>query len=171
VGMGGLDLLVRPACPWFLVGPQGCGGARRVRPGLAVRWLRTRRSTGWSIVGPTASARVGAGRGGVVVGPVGRDGHDVTAQGLAAGDGLPVAAQGAGGAQQIVRDRGADGPRTVGGEAPRGHVGDRAVDEVGDTVSMIACRRWVMSACALGSVLSVKNGWCRQSGNGSSSLA
>jgi hypothetical protein len=28
-----------------------------------------------------------------------------------------------------------------------------------NTVSMIACRRWVMSACVLDSALLVKNGW------------
>ena len=36
---------------------------------------------------------------------------------------------------------------------------------------MIACWRWVMSACAVSSVLLVKNGWCRQTGNSSSVLA
>jgi hypothetical protein len=31
-----------------------------------------------------------------------------------------------------------------------------------NTVSMIAWRRWTRSACAVGSVLLVRNGWCRQ---------
>ena len=39
-----------------------------------------------------------------------------------------------------------------------------------NTVSMIACWRWVMSASVTGSVLLVKNGWYRQTGNSSSSL-
>ena len=38
-----------------------------------------------------------------------------------------------------------------------------------NSVSMIACRRWVMSASATGSVLLVKKGWYRQTGNISSS--
>jgi hypothetical protein len=33
---------------------------------------------------------------------------------------------------------------------------------------MIACCRWVMSASVTGSVLLVKNGWYRQTGNSSS---
>jgi len=33
------------------------------------------------------------------------------------------------------------------------------------TVSMMACRRWVMSASVAVSVVSVKNGWYRQIGN------
>jgi hypothetical protein len=37
-----------------------------------------------------------------------------------------------------------------------------------NTDSMIACRRWVMSASVTGSVLLVKNGWYRHTGNTSS---
>jgi hypothetical protein len=46
----------------------------------------------------------------------------VSAQGGAAGDGVPVAGEGAGGAEQVVRDRGADCPRSVRGELARGQV-------------------------------------------------
>ena len=40
-----------------------------------------------------------------------------------------------------------------------------------NTVSMMAWRRWVMSACGAGSTLSVKNGWWRHTGNSPSVLA
>ena len=36
---------------------------------------------------------------------------------------------------------------------------------------MMACWRWVMSACAVDSVLLVRKGWCRQTVNSSSLLA
>lgn len=34
-----------------------------------------------------------------------------------------------------------------------------------NTVSMMAWRRWVMSAASMGSSVSVKNGWYRHTGN------
>jgi hypothetical protein len=37
-----------------------------------------------------------------------------------------------------------------------------------NTVSMIACWRWVMSASAVGRSVLVKNGWYRQTGNNAS---
>jgi hypothetical protein len=38
-------------------------------------------------------------------------------------------------------------------------VGQRSLGESATTVSMMACLRWVMSACAVGSSLLMRNGW------------
>lgn len=65
-------------------------------------------------------------------GQTSRDIDQVTAQGRPARGAVTGPGQGRGGAQQIVGDRGADGPGTVGAEAPGGNVGQGAVDEVGE---------------------------------------
>jgi hypothetical protein len=55
-----------------------------------------------------------------VPGDPGGDVDEVAAQGGAAGFGVGEAGQGAGGAQQVVADRGAGEPGGVGGEEPGG---------------------------------------------------
>src|SRR6266702_6589726 len=65
-------------------------------------------------------------------GEAGGDGDELAAQCRAAGEGMAVAGQGAGGAEQVVAARRADGPRTVGRELARWHVGQWPVDEIGE---------------------------------------
>ena len=50
----------------------------------------------------------------------------------AAGSGVAVAGQDAGGAQQVVGDRRAQHPGGVGAEASRGDVGQGSVDQIGE---------------------------------------
>ena len=65
-------------------------------------------------------------------GQSGRDGDQVGAQGGAAGEGVAAGVgEGAGGAEQVVADRGEDAPGGVGGEGAGGLVGPVAVDQVG----------------------------------------
>ncbi len=52
-------------------------------------------------------------------GETGGDTDEVAAQGRASGCGVKDAGEGSGGAQQVVADRGADGPGGVGVEMPR----------------------------------------------------
>jgi hypothetical protein len=89
-------------------------GFRPLRVGLR------RRSRAVARVRPRASARVGAGRVVLRAGQSGGDGDEVPAQGGAAGDGVPTFSEGAGGAEQVVGDRCADGPRGVGRELAGG---------------------------------------------------
>ena len=67
-----------------------------------------------------------------VPGGAGGDVDQVAADGGAAGLGVGEAGQGAGGAQQVVRDRGERQPGRVGREAAGGQVRERAVGPVGE---------------------------------------
>ena len=62
----------------------------------------------------------------------GGDVDDLSPQGGAPGGGVGAAGQDPGGTQQVVGDRRAQDPGTVGAEMPRGHVGQWSVDEVGE---------------------------------------
>ena len=53
---------------------------------------------------------------------LGRDVDEPSAQGLPASAGMGAAGQGRGGAQQVVRDRGAGQPGAVGGEPTLGYL-------------------------------------------------
>src|SRR5664280_2190073 len=65
-------------------------------------------------------------------GQSGGDGDDLAADGGAAGQGVPVAGEGPGGAQQVGTDGGADGPRTIGRKTARRLMGQRSIDEIGE---------------------------------------
>lgn len=85
-----------------------------------------------------------AGRGGEAGGHV----DQVAAQGGATGHGVATAGEGAGGAQQVMRNRRAVQPGAVGGEQPLGEgmcAGGPSIKSA-TVVSMMACFRWVMSA-------------------------
>jgi hypothetical protein len=87
-------------------------------------------------------------------------GDEVAAQGDAAGDGaFRRADDGAGGAEQVVGDRGEHGPGSVGAERAGGLAGQGPSMRSNQTCSQMAWSRWVMSAWSTGSVLLVKNGW------------
>jgi hypothetical protein len=91
-------------------------------------------------------------------GQPGRDVDDAAPKGRAACSSVTVPGQHTGSPHQVVGDRRAQHPGGVRPEPARGKVGQWPVDEVGDTVSMIACWRWVMSASAVGRSVLVKNG-------------
>jgi len=92
-------------------------------------------------------------------GQSGGDGDDLAAQGGAAGHRVGTPGEDAGGAQQVVGDGRAQHPRGVRPEASRGHVGQGAVDQVGeDGFDDRVLARWVMSASAVGRSVLVKNG-------------
>jgi hypothetical protein len=65
-------------------------------------------------------------------GQAGRDGDEFASQGGTAGFGEVSAGQSAGGAQQVVGDRGAQHPSGVRAETPGRNVGQRPVDQVGE---------------------------------------
>ena len=65
-------------------------------------------------------------------GGAGGDVDQVAAQRGAAGSGVGQAGQGAGGAQQVVRDGSAGRPGRIGGERARWHVRERPVGDVGE---------------------------------------
>ncbi len=65
-------------------------------------------------------------------GQPGGHGDELAAQRRTAGEGMPMAGEGAGGAQQVVGHRGAEGPRAVGVKQAGGLVGQRPVDQVGE---------------------------------------
>ena len=65
-------------------------------------------------------------------GEPGWHGDDVAAQGRSAGDSVNGAGQGAGGAEQVVGERGADRPGTVRWESAGWHVCEGSVDQVGE---------------------------------------
>src|SRR5215207_3567904 len=102
-----------------MIGDGGVWPARwSAQPGLVVRSrVRTRLSIGFSAAWPRASARAGAARGGVAVGPSRRGGDDLSAQRRAEGNGVPVAGKDSGRTQQVVRHAGTDRPGAVGGKA------------------------------------------------------
>jgi hypothetical protein len=64
-------------------------------------------------------------------GQSGGHGDEVAAQRRTAGGRVAVSGEGAGGAEQVVRDRRADRPRGVGRELARRQMGQRSVDDVG----------------------------------------
>lgn len=65
-------------------------------------------------------------------GEAGGDVDQASAQRGPAGGAVTGTGQGRGGAQQVVGDRGADGPGTVGAESSGRDVGQGSVDEVGE---------------------------------------
>jgi len=65
-------------------------------------------------------------------GDPGGDRDEVSAHARAAGDGVAVADQGPGGAEQVVHDRRADAPGGVGVEPAGRLMGQRSVDQVGE---------------------------------------
>src|SRR3954447_20048103 len=65
-------------------------------------------------------------------GQSGRDVDDLAAQRGSASSGVLVTGEHAGGAQQVVGDRGTEHPGGVRAEATRGDVGQWSVDQVGE---------------------------------------
>lgn len=85
------------------------------------------------------------------------DGDDLATKGRGAGDGMPVSGEGAGGAEQVVGDGGTDRQAPLAAKRPEGRCANAPSVRSANTVSMIACRRWVMSAATVVSVLSTVN--------------
>ena len=110
-------------------------------------------STGW----PRASARLVQHAAALWSDEPGGDGDELAAQRGAAGDGVPGAGEGSGGAQQVVVMAAQVAQAALAATGPRVGASGPSMRSA-RTVSMIACRRWVMSAAAVDSVLLVKSG-------------
>ena len=91
-------------------------------------------------------------------GQAGGDVDQVTAQGRPAGAAVAGAGQGRGRAQQVMRDGRAQDPGELAPKRPDGMCASGPSMRSANTVSMMAWRRWVMSASVAGSVELVKNG-------------
>ena len=91
-------------------------------------------------------------------GQSGGDVDDAAPQRRSAGAGVLVGGEDPGGAQQAVGDRRAQDQAELAPKRPDGRWASGPSIRSANTVSMIACWRWVMSAASTGRSVLVKNG-------------